>query len=243
MHLPWIATIDALIAALRAERDFETVPDGTLSIILDDVQIQLMHAVSDLERLRHEIYAIATRLPVSDFDVSRTLGRTDSLDSLERRLIRYPQQEGREGLARLVEHGGLFGPVFGAHLAAVIRGEHKLKAGTQSTFREGRERRYAVKQIATIEHLYGTSRAEAVRLYAAVAFPDDPEARRDERVRKWVERLQAEAKKKLMEPELTDRDARHWHTLIVGLRPDLPLGYLRGQAYPKGMDSLPPETR
>lgn len=156
-------------------------------------------------------------------------------------MIRYPEQEGREGLAHFVERGGLFGPKFGAHIAAVIRGTKKLKAGTQSSFREGRERRYAVKQIMTIVHLYDTSTAAAIRAFAAIAFPDDPEARADERLRKWVERLQGEAQQKLSGSVFPVEEASHWQAFFGGIRPDLPRGYLRGRTYPDGMDALPPK--
>lgn len=243
MHVPWIATIDALIAALRAERDFSAFPDGARSIDPDDVQFHLMHAIFDLERVRNDIRLIAVRLAARDPVNDRALGWTAALDDHERRMIRYPEQEGREGLARIVEQGGLFGPVFGAHIAAVIRGEHKLTAGTQSTFDEGRKRRYAVKQIMTIAHLYDISVAAAIRSFAEITYPDDPEEKNNERLKKWVQRLQAEARKELSRPELLDEDARGLQAFLTGLRPDLPRGFLLGQTYPGGMDSLPPRPR
>ena len=240
MHLPWIPTIDALIASLRAERDYRSWPDGTRSIEPDDVQDQLIRAISDLERLRDQIQQIAILLEANADPLQRrVLGRTAALDDHERRMIRYPDQEGREGLARYIEQGGFFGPVFGAHIAAVIRGEQKLTAGTQSTFDEGRKRRYAVKRIMTIAHLYDISTAAAIRAFAAIHYPDDPEVRIEERLRKWVQRLQTEAKKEIVRAELSDDEARGWQAFLTGLHPNLSRGYLRGQTYPEGMERLP----
>lgn len=261
MHLPWIATIDALIDSLQAERDFENTPDQAFSarptemgvdprIKMEvipppeevDVQVQLMRAIGDLEKLRSDIRRIAYLLPYDPVE-RRVQGRTAALASIEQRMIRYPDQEGREGLARSIEKGALIGPTFGAHLAAVIRGEKKLASGTQSSFEEGRERRYTVKRIMTIKRLYDLSTAAAIRAYSSITFPDDPEDRAEARLRQWVTRLQKEACQKLADPALCEKETSHWLGFFNGVRPDLPSGYLRGRTYPDGMDSLPPDHR
>ena len=259
MHLPWIATIDALIASLQAERDFENMPDNALGagsigmgvdpcirlevmppVEAEHVQVRLMRAIADLEKLRSDIRRIAYLLPYDPVE-RRFHGRTATLERLEQRMIRYPEQEGREGLARFIEKGALFGPIFGAHLAAVIRGEKTHDAGTQSSFDQGRERRYAVKHIMTIKRLYAISTAAAIRAYAPLVVPDDPEDRAEGRLGKWVTRLQKEARQKLAGPALSVKETLHWKGFIDGVRPDLPSGYLRGRSYPDGMDSLPPD--
>jgi hypothetical protein len=93
---------------------------------------------------------------------------SDDLDRLDSNEVRYPELEGREGLTRLVERGGLFGPILGRHIAEVIRNQSNLKRGQQNSFEDGRIRRWTVKRIATIEHLYAVSLEKAVAMSAKV---------------------------------------------------------------------------
>ncbi|CAN0604195.1 unnamed protein product, partial [Ectocarpus sp. 12 AP-2014] len=80
-----------------------------------------------------------------------------------------------EGLARFVEPGGLFGPMMGEHIASVIRGESKYKGSSGYTFEEAWRRRFAVKRIATIQHVYDVSRKKAIEMFCDFYEKDDPE--------------------------------------------------------------------
>lgn len=93
---------------------------------------------------------------------------------------------------------------------------------------EGWERRYAVKQVATIQHLYAVGERKAVEMFCDNKYPDDPDATAVERVLKWVKRDRKRAKTRLTEETLSLEDVRHLEGMARGLRPDLPKGLLAG---------------
>src|SRR6056297_3410940 len=183
MRIPWRATIDTLIDELsqyidmpiqeaRADRSKEG--RGVLEFTkeesaLNEPQAQVKLAIKHLSEAREQLEDIRSfrvrnyqspperETDSSDFDYM-------DLDRLDARQVRYPDQEGREALARFIEKGGLFGPILGQHIADVLRGDVKFKSGLQLTFEEGRHRRFAVKRIATIKHLYAVGTDKAVKM-------------------------------------------------------------------------------
>ncbi len=256
MRIPWLATLDALVEELERHvdkrvfdvslRDCDS-PDGkgrgVLHILQNNSSVftaqdhirsaiqNLLDARCDLENIPHEA------LPSKGNQRDRQ-SRISDLDSLEERLIRYPDLEGKEGVARLVERGGLVGPLLGAHIATVIRGEASLKSGSQSTFDQGRERRFAVKRIATIQHLYDVGLKKAVLMFCDAQDGEDPDATAIGKYEQWVKRDRRAAKKRLEDVSLSERDVGHFKAILDGLHPDLPRGILRGQPYPDALDEL-----
>lgn len=158
---------------------------------------------------------------------------TGSLDSLDESLVRYPDQEGREGLARFVEKGGLFGSIVGKHVASALRGEPVFLHSSGNTFEEGRYRRFAVKRVATIQHLYGVGRVKGVRMFCELEDVNDPNEKADDRIMSWLKKDQKLARKYLKDRNLPERDARHYKAVIDGLRPDLPRGFLKDRDFPQ----------
>lgn len=256
MRIPWIATLDALINELTSHLDKAAidelsksrelgvrrargaVPQGRPPQLHDidaSPQDQLLEAVQTLAAVREDLNFVANVLPFQELG---HLMRVSSLDEIEERWVRYPDLEGREGLAGLIEKGGLFGPILGGHIASVIRGKNKFKSGTQPTFEEGRKRRFAVKQVATIQYLFALGREKAVEMYCSHAFPDDPEDTARERVLQWVKRDTKEAIRELEGGRLSARDTQHFRTIRFGHYPDLASGILKGKAYPGDLDAL-----
>ena len=256
MRIPWIATLDALINELtshldkaainelsksrelgvrRARGAFPQSPPPQLNDIDAGPQGQLLAAVQALNAVREALNFAAYVFPCHPLDHRM---RTSSLEDIDERWIRYPDFEGREGLARLIEKGGVFGPVLGDHIASVIRGENKFKSGTQTTFEEGRARRYAVKQVATIQYLFAVGREKAVDMYCSHAFPNDPSDTARGKVLQWVKRDEKFAKKKLVDVNLSEKDSQHYRQVLSGNYPDLASGILKGKTYPSDLDAL-----
>lgn len=256
MRIPWIATLDALIDELtshldkaaidelnksrelgvrRARGAFPQSPPPQLIDIEASPPDQLLELVQALIAVRKSLDLVALEKPFQNSDYRM---RQSSLDEIEESWVRYPDLEGREGLARLIEKGGLFGPILGGHIANVIRGESSLKSGTQLTFEEGRTRRYAVKQVATIKHLFAVGRERAVDMYCSNAFANDPKDTARDRVLQWVKRDSKEAKRELEGGKLSARDTQHYRTILSGLYASLPHGILKGKTYPGDLDAL-----
>lgn len=256
MRIPWIATLDALIEELTSHLDKAAIDKlnksrelgvrrtrgaipQTRPPQLNDIdaspQEQLLAAVQTLTAVRKSLDLVALDKPFQHLEHRM---RVSSLDEIEERWVRYPDLEGREGLARLIEQGGLIGPTLGGHIASVIRREYSFPSGSNSTFEEARYRRFTVMQVASIIRLFAVSRSKAIEMYCAHYFPDDPNDKAHPRVLQWVKRGTAEAKSKLNAGSLSARDTQHYRTILSGLYPDLASGILKGKTYPSDLDAL-----
>ncbi len=257
MRIPWIATIDALTDELSQYLDMpqqetsairSTEARGVLDRTeekkpLNQPQTQIKLAIEHLSEARQQLEDIRSfkvrsyqspperEADFSDFDYM-------DLDCLDARQVRYPDQEGREALARFIEKGGLFGPILGQHIAEAFRGNAKFKPGLQSTFEEGRWRRFVVKRIATIQHLYDVGRATAVEMFCAAEHVDDEAGAAFDRFIQWVKRDQRQARIEIEKSNLSKRDEKHFLSTIHGLHADLPRGHLKGHEYPDALEEL-----
>jgi hypothetical protein len=261
MRLPWLATLDALIDEINSHLDkpVESLPkpqtralgirefansdnrtppsQNSSSAELQSIVVKLLEArdLLNLSRLKwHEL-----GIPLQEAH-----RYTMSLNDLDESEIRYPALTGREGLARFVEPGGLFGPVLGKHIAAAIRNEEGMFGrGHQVTFEEGRKRRFTVKRVATIQHLYAVGYKKAVAMFCN-QYLDGPDAQGAiERVEKWVSKDRKLARQRLEEVDLSDEDRRHFSAVLSGLRPDLARGALKGQPFPQAFEQAVSEKR
>ncbi|MCR8724978.1 hypothetical protein [Frigidibacter sp. ROC022] len=143
-------------------------------------------------------------------------------------------------MARLIEQGRLFGQEISLRLAAVIRGEFKFAPGPKLTFEQGRERRYAVKQVATISHVYGISLDDARDVYCSAQKSHDAEGRLLGRVQEWVKSDRKAAKKALANQDLPESERAHHPAVLLGLCPELKKGLhnLKKQPYPSALRKL-----
>lgn len=256
MRIPWLATLDALTEELNRHLDnpvadvgktASSPPQGEGRGVLEilgnrpsDVTLQdrIQSAIKHLLEARRDLEDVPHSAMLSVENV-RDIGNFFSdLQNLEQRLVRYPDMDGKEGLARFIERGGLIGPVLGAHIAAVIRGQANLKPGVQLTFDEGRKRRFAVKQIATIQHLYEVGLRKAVAMFCDAAGFDDPDATAFGRHEQWVKRDRRHASRLLENGNLPVRDELHYKAILNGLHPDISRGLLKGQPYPEALNEL-----
>jgi len=254
-RVPWLASIDALVAELnRHFPELVTKPQekgktrtlGILDVISDapeggrrepTPEDQLRQATERLIEARELLSSLRVSYIPRDHDsVIEYRLRFASLDDLDEDELRYPALEGREGLALFVERGGLIGPAMGRHIASVIRGAPKFKSGPQYSFEEGWWRRLVVKRIATIQHLYAIGMRKAVEMFCDHYIEDDPDATAPERFAKWLQLDRREAQEKLERDDLSERDRRHFRTILDGLMPDMPRGSLKGQPFPEAFE-------
>lgn len=255
MRIPWFASIDAMVDELnrhlpepvtKPPEKGQTRSIGILDASSDAAEggrrdptpeDQFRQAAEKLLEARELLSSLRNLSLTHDFDTVREHRlRYASLNDLDKSELRYPAVEGREGLALFVERGGLIGPAMGQHIASVLRGTHKFKPGPQYSFEEGRGRRFVVKRIATIQHLYATGTRKAVEMFCDHYIEDDPEVTAPDRFEKWVKQDKKAARQMLDRNDLSERDRRHFHSTLDGLMPDLPRGFLTGQPFPNAFE-------
>lgn len=255
MRMPWIATLDALIEELNKHLPTPVAksaskPDrGPISVIevaLEGAQLpasqsstdgDLRRAIETLSAAR-EILVRASdwELAPDDLPPRQISMRNQSLATIDKREVRFPDKEGREGLALFIEQGGLIGPIMGAHIANVIRGTHKFKTGPQYDFEQGRWRRFVVKRVATIQHLYSVGLRKAVVQFSQHFGDDDPDEKAPDRFEKWVKDDRKIARRMLADPDLPAVDHRHYQSILDGLCGHIPKGALKGKEFPQGFE-------
>lgn len=253
MRIPWLATLDALIDELNGYLDppVSELPEeplrgrGVKEALKGNAETQPAQRTpeEDLRVAVEKLFEVRELL-----DASHAIGasvehtprlveqRTMSLDVLDEAEVRYPRLDGREGLARFVEHGGLFGPIMGRHIASALRGTHKFNRGTQYSFEEGRYRRFVVKRIATIQHLYGVGYRKAIDMFCQHYVDSDPDVRAPGRFEKWLKEDRKKAREALSNDNLSERDQQNYNGFLAGLLPNAPRGLLKGQPFPDSFE-------
>jgi len=126
----------------------------------------------------------------------------------------------------------------GQHIAAVIRGEPVFKPGEKLTIERARRRRFAVKRIVTIGHLYGVGVGTAAKWFCEAEGIDDVNGDAAIKHKDLVRDMKKQAKSGLGRTDLSDHDKRHYEAIVNGLYPNLPKGCLKGQDYPEAFDRL-----
>lgn len=255
MRIPWIATLDALIDELnqhlpvpvpRQPERRGRVPLSVIGIV-PVAGLTGATAPSPDDTLRDVIERLlAVRRTLMDTaqdahwqkntNPRQWMNNWSLLPNVDASEVRYPEFEGREGLALSLEKGGLIGPVLGQHIASVIRGTYKFKPGPQYSFEEGRWRRLVVKRIATIQYLYALGLRAAVGLYRDHYVDDDPEATAPDRFERWVKEDRKMARSRLAADDLPPEDQRHFQAILDGICPHLPRGALKGRTFPEGFN-------
>lgn len=257
MRIPWIATLDALIDEISQYVDEpeastpEPVQDvrtsaGVIEFLPVDKEMSapdhlpqqptILDVLQGLREIREVMNSLSWTNAVPRSADPRYLDLVSgSLESIEEQRLRYPDLGGREGLARFIEPGGLIGPLMGQHIAGVIRGVIRFDRGQQTTYEDGRVRRWTVKHIATIRHLYDVGLDRAINMLCDAEQIDDPEGKVSQKYREWVRRDIRDAKNRIAKNDLSERDRHHYSAIIHGLHPDFPRGHLKGQTYPNAL--------
>jgi len=240
-NLPWIASLDAVIA------DFKRVCESNSSSRFmidspkprgatpDQLSVQsdgdnFRDAYRTLLKARSQLsYAVTILASSGNISAHESLKYSSSILENDNKSTGDMRLEGKEGWARLIEHGGFIGPAIGAQLAAIIRGEKKFRRGQSSSWNEERERLFAVKRIATIEHLFSVGTAKAIIMYCEQYYPNDPSDSKIGTVTSWVKRQRKRANGCLKNPDASERDLKSARKILNGLCSDQPKGVLCGQ--------------
>jgi hypothetical protein len=249
--LPWTALLEALledicrysgiepqdpIPSLKVERlrgathPALATPDNRANLTGEDL---LIESYKDLQRAKYKIEHALLMLgrDATLGGVNDLYGRNPGINDLDQQVLRTMRLEGREGWARIIENGGYFGPKTGQKLADFLRKEATFSAGQGSSLEEERERLFAIKRVATIQHLYYLGLKKAVTFYCLNNFPEDVEEKKFETVLSWVKRRRKTAKEELGRSDLAERDRRNHQGILTGLCPDAPSKALLGQPY------------
>lgn len=244
-HLPWIAMLDAIIADLEmigvsgSEEDILIDAPKSRGAIRVNSELQsndddLHKAYKTLSRAKAELkQAIYTLYSAKLISIHEQSELSSSVSRNDDRINSRMRLEGKEGWARLIQHGGFIGPATGAQLSAIIRGEKKFRKGQSSSSEEERKRLFAVKRVATIEHLFSVGTKKAIGMYCDFYHPDDPSASKVETVISWVKRQRKRANETRNNPVSTKRELRNAETILNGLCIDQARGVLRGQPVDK----------
>jgi hypothetical protein len=241
-NLQWIASLDAVIA------DFKRICESNSSsrFMIDSPKPRgatpdQLNVRSDRDNLR-EAYLTLLKARTQLDDAVGILALSNHISAHERFLYsnsilendnkctRDMRLEGKQGWARLVENGGFIGPAIGAQLAAIIRGEKKFRQGQSSSAEDERERLFAVKRVATIEHLFSVRTATAIIMYCEHYYPDDPNDSKNGTVTSWVKRQRERANGCLKDPDASERDLKSARKILNGLCSDQPKGVHFGKS-------------
>lgn len=249
--LPWSAVLEALledicrysgiephdpilsekVRALRGvTHPYLATPDRCENLAGEDL---LIESYKDLQKAKSklELAFLMLEKGAALRGANSQYSDNPGINNLDHRVLRAMKLEGREGWARIIENGGYFGPKTGQKLAASLRKEATFSAGQGSSLEEERKRLFAIKRVATIQHLYGMGLKNAVVFYCSNNFLEDAEDKKFETVLSWVKRRRKTAKEELKRSDLAERDRRNYQGILTGLCPDAPSKALLGQPY------------
>ena len=202
---------------------------------------KLIKLVWKLRRVSESItdeYVTAAKLQVrKNLSPTEFFSFIGSLEGVDQYFVDRTEFENKETLASHIENGALIGPLTGALIAGLIRGEPVLKPGHKEPADNRFKKLACIEKVATIHHLWDVSFDKAITMLCNSDHwrpaTDDPHST----IYELVKNARKEAKEKLPTTK-NERKLRNYSAILFGNHPDEPRGCLKSFSYPEGLDKL-----